>query len=716
MLARLVWPPFGVAKKGPSKSAVAALPVIVPYRQHDKTAHVLSILNEHDNGYFTRSAPFVDEMMTDDRIQGVSNTRIGAVLSSPLLFNPAGPDKRAMAISDEILLAWEEIFSGPAAAQILKWGIHLGFGFGRIEWDKSPKRWLPRLVPWHPMFVRWDTTSRRFVTQTERGQVYLPRPDQQPRSDGQWFVYCPYGVEYGWRSGLVRSLAHKYISRQWVERDWDRWDERQGLGILKGITPSGQGQPGEREAFFAQLGNIGNEAAVLCPQDAQGRGYDIEIAEFTAQTWQGFEKRRDKLDSDIAITIIGQNLTTEVSAGGSRAAASEHTLVRIDFALQDANIAKQVKAQILSWYCEYNYGDPELAPTPVYEVAPTDDDQGETTVLKTLGEAAQALVLAEPRVDTVALMEQFSVPLITEEEMAAREADEIDDEEEDDEDGPPGGPGGNEPEGDGGGDGGGAEDEKAALSAFDVRKRYAFAGMPIAVENPEGSIRTWTDGEKTGSTRMLCDYGYIEGHLSGDGEELDVYVGGFAEANQVYVVHQRKAPDFRTHDEDKIMLGFATAEEARACYLAHRDDGDRSFGGMTVLTLEQFKAKLRRRRPESVGKIHASQRTLARYLAGLALGGPERVGLKRTATAKRRANKYHDRLIERSIRVAAHALAADVATISTEVEKATSLADVHARVMAAYRKMGAPSKLADAARRTNILAALAGRLQARREV
>lgn len=699
-----------MAKKGPSKSAVAALPVIVPYRQHDKTAHVLAILNEHDNGYFTRSAPFVDEMMTDDRIQAVTNTRIGAVLSSPMLFTPAGPDDKSKKVSDELARAWDEIFAGPAIAQILKWGIHLGFGFGRVEWDKTPTKWMPRIVPWHPMFVRWDTTSRRFVAQTERGQVFLPRPDQQPRGDGAWFVYCPYGVEYGWRSGLVRSLAHKYISRQWVERDWDRWDERQGLGILKGITPSGTGQPGERESFFAQLSNIGNEAAVLCPQDAQGNGYDVQIAEFTAQTWQGFEKRRDKLDADIAINVIGQNLTTEVSAGGSRAAASEHTLVRIDFALQDANITKQAKAQVLSWYCEYNHGNAALTPDVTCEVAPADDELGEATSLKMLGEATQALVLAEPRVDTVALMEERGVPLISEEEMAARDADEEEDEEEAEDEPPPGGDGGGgEPE-----DGGGGEGGKAALSAFDVRKRYAFAGMPIAVENPEGSIRTWTEGARGGSTRMLCDYGYIEGYLSGDGEELDVYVGADLESKQVYVVHQRKAPDFRTHDEDKVMLGFATAEAARACYLAHRDDGERALGGMTVLTLDQFKAKLRRRRPESVGKIHASQRTLARHLAGLALGGPERVGLKRTATAKRRANKYHDRLIERSIRVAAHALAADVATIGTEVEKATSLADVHARVMAAYRKMGAPSKLADAARRTNVLAALAGRLQARK--
>lgn len=119
----------------------------------------------------------------------------------------------------------------------------------------------------------------------------------------------------------------------------------------------------------------------------------------------------------------------------------------------------------------------------------------------------------------------------------------------------------------------------------------------MVVENPAGSVRQWRDREArmVGVTQMRWDYGFIEDHVGSDGDEVDCYLGPNEEASFVYVIHQRKAPDFKTHDEDKVMLGFGSEEEAKAAYLAHRNDGDAAYGGMTALPLERFKAKLSRR-------------------------------------------------------------------------------------------------------------------------
>jgi hypothetical protein len=70
------------------------------------------------------------------------------------------------------------------------------------------------------------------------------------------------------------------------------------------------------------------------------------------------------------------------------------------------------------------------------------------------------------------------------------------------------------------------------------------------------------------------------------------------------VVHQRKAPDFTAYDEDKVMLGFPDGKAAKEAYLAHRSDGDRAFGGMSVVPLDRFKAKLQRR--TGTGPIRAT--------------------------------------------------------------------------------------------------------------
>lgn len=701
-----------MAQRRPSTQRQRAFQVVGQYRLNDRVEQVLQVMREHDYGVFVRSAGLLDECMTDDRIQGVFGTRIGAVLSAPMKFEPAGTKRvqakvaAAVGGADDQPGCWQHIFSQSTAAEILKWGIGIGIGVGEIAWELDEDEWCPRVIPWHPQFLRWDWMLRRFVLQTEGGQVVLPRPDEEPRGDGKWIVYCPYGVEYGWRSAIIRSLCWKYLSRQWSERDFDRWCERQGLGMIVANTPTSS-TPSAREAFFNSLQNIGSEAAVHAPQGADGKGgYSIEIKEFVAQTWQGMQSRRGLLDTDIAIALLGQNLTTEVKEG-SLAAGRMQNLIRIDYALRDAGLGPVVGQQVLSWWAEYNYGDPDLAPVPIYEVEPPDDDVQESTALKMLGDALQSLQLAEPRVDTTAIAEQFGVPLISEEELAAREADEAEKRAEAAAAASGGGQGAGGAGGDGGPGGGqpgapapdgGAQPPggATALTALDVRKRYSFAGLPIAVENPVGSIRLWPGG----STKMSADYGFVEGYLGGDGEELDCYIGPDEAASEVYVVHQLRAPDFRAHDEDKIFLGFPSANAAKACFLAHRNDGLQAFGGMSVIPLDRFKAKLARRAPETTTKIRAS----------MDIG--RAVPLARTAAGERRHARYQDTLTARSIRHASRALGPDLAAMTSLLGEATSLSDLRKRIIRYYKTSKPPEQLADLITKTLVLAKMSGRYTA----
>lgn len=124
--------------------------------------------------------------------------------------------------------------------------------------------------------------------------------------------------------------------------------------------------------------------------------------------------------------------------------------------------------------------------------------------------------------------------------------------------------------------------------------RLMFAGFPVVIESPRGSTRSWTDSDGTkGSTRMRYDYGFIEGAMGADGDSVDVYLGPSESAAWVYVVHQmKKSTDFAEYDEDKVMLGFSSADHARDAYL-HQYDDDRFFGGMSMMTVEDFRRRLR---------------------------------------------------------------------------------------------------------------------------
>jgi len=119
--------------------------------------------------------------------------------------------------------------------------------------------------------------------------------------------------------------------------------------------------------------------------------------------------------------------------------------------------------------------------------------------------------------------------------------------------------------------------EKTAELAEDGKHQLQghidFQGLRIAVENRKGSVRSGTtpDGHKW-RTVMRAPYGYIEAPAKGkDGDSIDVYVGPDKKAPNAFVVHQHK-PDGTGHDEDKVMLGCRSVEDAKRLYLKHYDD------------------------------------------------------------------------------------------------------------------------------------------------
>ena len=131
------------------------------------------------------------------------------------------------------------------------------------------------------------------------------------------------------------------------------------------------------------------------------------------------------------------------------------------------------------------------------------------------------------------------------------------------------------------------------LEAGNYKKRHIRAqGLEISIENPKGSVRSGKGpGGKKWRTNMVHDYGYIKGSLGVDGDHVDCYVGPNKDADTVYIVHQRKAGDWKRFDEDKCMIGFSSEAEAKIAYLKHYND-PRFLGPVTAMPVNEFKQKV----------------------------------------------------------------------------------------------------------------------------
>lgn len=132
------------------------------------------------------------------------------------------------------------------------------------------------------------------------------------------------------------------------------------------------------------------------------------------------------------------------------------------------------------------------------------------------------------------------------------------------------------------------------LEANDYKTaKLTIAGMNIAIENPVGSTRKGVDAQGVEwQTQMTAHYGYFDGTLGADGDELDVFIAVNTPHDydgKVFIMNQLDQKG--NFDEHKVMLGVASDHEAAALYRAHYDEQFNGIGQIIEMTIEQFKAR-----------------------------------------------------------------------------------------------------------------------------
>lgn len=130
--------------------------------------------------------------------------------------------------------------------------------------------------------------------------------------------------------------------------------------------------------------------------------------------------------------------------------------------------------------------------------------------------------------------------------------------------------------------------ERQAIAGNYKKARVRWNGLLLVLENALHSVRSGTSPDgKTWANRLAAHYGEIEGTLGNDGDPVDIFVGLFPELPHVWVINQDTAGgDF---DEHKVMLGFATEEQARDAYQFSFDRGWRGLHSIVPCTVAQFK-------------------------------------------------------------------------------------------------------------------------------
>lgn len=172
-----------------------------------------------------------------------------------------------------------------------------------------------------------------------------------------------------------------------------------------------------------------------------------------------------------------------------------------------------------------------------------------------------------------------------------------------------------------------------------------FRGLKIHVENRPGDVREGTGaGGKKWRTEMKLAYGEILGTKGVDGDKVDVYVGPYTDAPNVYIIHQQHTEGAKKgkYDEDKVMLGLRSPEEAKAAYLAHYDSPD-YFRSITIMAFPLFRRIIK--------GSEASEEKIATTLQKVAAEMHLEDLFEGASTARRRQRMWRDEVTGKEKRV-----------------------------------------------------------------
>lgn len=118
---------------------------------------------------------------------------------------------------------------------------------------------------------------------------------------------------------------------------------------------------------------------------------------------------------------------------------------------------------------------------------------------------------------------------------------------------------------------------------------HDWNGLNITIQVQKGGTRTASDGSWS-QPDYPAHYGHVKGTAGADDENVDVYLGDNAAAQNVYVIDQID-PATGQFDEHKALLNFNSPDEALATYYAsfQNSSGPDRARAMTTMTIDQFK-------------------------------------------------------------------------------------------------------------------------------
>lgn len=352
-----------------------------------------------DSGNLRWAAELCDAIQADDRAKA-ARLQLGGLFGLPLTFEDGvGRLRRRARRAIEVEEDWWSAFSDETLLDLLMWGVVLGVALARITWVEERGRVVPRLEVWHPRALRWDPHADTWKVRLAEGNEISITP-----GDGTWVLFTPQAEHEPWKHGAWKPIARWWRAKRYAIGDWGKHSE-QASGLKVATTEDGT--DADRERIANDLMGIGGDAALALPP-----GWDLQQLSVASSTVDVFDRLIDAADDATTVSMLGQNLTTEVKGGSYSATSVHETVSRSVLRALASSLAGTLRAQVLVPWAVFNFGAADVAPWPAWDLSPPTDRKQDTEVLEGRTRVAVALAGQGAPVDWRKFAETAEIPLL----------------------------------------------------------------------------------------------------------------------------------------------------------------------------------------------------------------------------------------------------------------------------------------------------------------
>jgi phage gp29-like protein len=304
------------------------------------------------------------ELLTDAYVSGCVSSRRSGVLSLEWGIDRGKAKSRQAKVIESL---FQDIDIYKVISEMLD-SVLFGYQVMEVIWEKTGKYILPKDIVGKPQ--RW------FVFD-EENKLKL-RTKANPVSGETLpeykFLLIQHSASYENPYGIpeLSKCFWPVTFKKGGLKFWVMFTEKYGMPFMIGKHPRGTSKE-ETDKLADMLESMIQDAIAVIPDDSS-----VEIMEAGSKSASAdiYLKLLEYCNSEIAIALLGQNLTTQVK-GGSYAAAESHMKIRKDIIESDKKLVEKTINQLIKWIYDLNFSDGQMPVFSMWEKEDVDKNLAE---------------------------------------------------------------------------------------------------------------------------------------------------------------------------------------------------------------------------------------------------------------------------------------------------------------------------------------------------